>query len=124
MVALGSAAALLEHGSRFEGICFAFGSGSGSTIGYGDLAPKAAARDCSRSASASSESCPAVSSQRQASRRSTPPSRRGFGLLGSGLFIANPPHVLHDTLAPLMQTLVDLLGQYDGAHYLLEQRAA
>jgi 23S rRNA (adenine2030-N6)-methyltransferase len=52
------------------------------------------------------------------------PDERGFGLLGSGLFIANPPHVLHDTLAPLMQTLVDLLGQYDGAHYLLEQRAA
>ena len=52
------------------------------------------------------------------------PDERGFGLIGSGLFIANPPHVLHDTLAPLMQTLVDLLGQYDGASYLLEQRAA
>ena len=52
------------------------------------------------------------------------PDERGFGLTGSGLFIANPPHVLHDVLAPLMQTLVDLLGQYDGAHYLLEQRAA
>ena len=52
------------------------------------------------------------------------PDERGFGLLGSGLFIANPPHVLHDVLAPLMQTLVDLLGQYDGAHFLLEHRAA
>jgi 23S rRNA (adenine2030-N6)-methyltransferase len=52
------------------------------------------------------------------------PDERGFGLLGSGLFIANPPHVLHDTLQPLMQYLVDVLGQYDGAHYLLEQRAA
>jgi len=48
----------------------------------------------------------------------------GFGLIGSGLFIANPPHVLHDTLQPLMQVLVDILGQYDGAHYLLEQCAA
>jgi len=27
-------------------------------------------------------------------------------------------------LAPLMQYLVDVLGQYDGAHYLLEQCAA
>jgi len=52
------------------------------------------------------------------------PDPNGFGLLGSGLFIANPPHVLHDSLAPLMQYLVDVLGQYDGAHYLLEQRAA
>jgi len=45
---------------------------------------------------------------------------RGFGLIGSGVFVANPPHVLHDTLKPLMQFLVDALGQYDGAHYLLE----
>jgi len=49
------------------------------------------------------------------------PDERGFGLIGSGLFIANPPHVLHDVLAPLMQFLVDVLGQYDGAHYLLER---
>lgn len=48
------------------------------------------------------------------------PDARGFGLIGSGLFIANPPHVLHDSLKPLMQYLVDLLGQYDGAHFLLE----
>ena len=49
---------------------------------------------------------------------------RGFGLVGSGLFVANPPHVLHDALQSVMQYLVDVLGQYDGAHYLLEQRAA
>jgi 23S rRNA (adenine2030-N6)-methyltransferase len=49
---------------------------------------------------------------------------RGFGLVGSGVFIANPPHVLHDEISPLMQPLVDLLGQYEGANYLLEQRAA
>lgn len=52
------------------------------------------------------------------------PDERGFGLLGSGLFIANPPHVLHDVLQPLMQFLVDTLGQYDGAHFLLERREA
>ncbi len=49
------------------------------------------------------------------------PDARGFGLIGSHVFVANPPHVLHATLEPLMQFLVDALGQYDGAHYLLEQ---
>ncbi|MDH3461619.1 MAG: 23S rRNA (adenine(2030)-N(6))-methyltransferase RlmJ [Burkholderiaceae bacterium] len=48
---------------------------------------------------------------------------RGFGLLGSGLFVVNPPHVLHNSLRGVMQYLVDVLGQYDGANYLLEQRA-
>ena len=48
------------------------------------------------------------------------PDARGFGLIGSSVFVANPPHVLHATLQPLMQYLVDTLGQYDGAHYLLE----
>ena len=52
------------------------------------------------------------------------PDARGFGLIGSGVFIANPPHVLHAELGALMQPLVDRLGQYDAAHYLLEQRAA
>jgi 23S rRNA (adenine2030-N6)-methyltransferase len=53
-----------------------------------------------------------------------PADERGYGLLGSGLFIANPPFVLHDALQPLLPYLVDVLGQYDGAHFLLEQRAA
>jgi len=52
------------------------------------------------------------------------PDARGFGLVGSGLFIANPPFGLHDTLHGLMPWLVDVLGQFDGANYLLEQRAA
>jgi len=52
------------------------------------------------------------------------PDARGFGLIGSGVFIANPPHVLHAELDALMQPLVDHLGQYDGAHYLLEARAS
>ena len=49
---------------------------------------------------------------------------RGFGLVGSGVFVANLPHVLRAELEPLMQPLTDLLGQYDGAHFLLEDRAA
>ena len=46
---------------------------------------------------------------------------RGFGLVGSGLFIANPPHTLHDELQALLPWLVEVLGQHDGASFLLEQ---
>jgi 23S rRNA (adenine2030-N6)-methyltransferase len=51
------------------------------------------------------------------------PDSLGFGLAGSGVFIANPPYTLHDELAALLPWLVEVLGQYDGANYLLEQRA-
>ncbi len=47
----------------------------------------------------------------------------GFGLLGSGMFILNPPWVLHDTLARLMPWLTEALAQYDGANFVLEQHA-
>ena len=49
---------------------------------------------------------------------------QGFGLSGSGVFILNPPYTLHEQLLALLPWLVDTLGQYDGANYLLEQRAA
>ncbi|PZP32956.1 MAG: 23S rRNA (adenine(2030)-N(6))-methyltransferase RlmJ [Roseateles depolymerans] len=49
---------------------------------------------------------------------------RGFGMLGSGMFIVNPPFTLHDELAECLPLLVDKLGQYDGANFVLEQRAA
>jgi 23S rRNA (adenine2030-N6)-methyltransferase len=52
------------------------------------------------------------------------PDRQGYGLAGSGMFIINPPHTLHDELAQLLPYLTDVLGQYDAAHYLLEHRAA
>lgn len=52
------------------------------------------------------------------------PDSQGFGLAGSGVFIINPPYTLHDELAGVLPWLVDVLGQYDEAHYLLEQRAA
>ena len=48
---------------------------------------------------------------------------RGVGMLGSGMFIANPPFTLHDELAECMPLLVEKLGQYDGANYVLEQKA-
>ncbi|HEX7384390.1 MAG TPA: 23S rRNA (adenine(2030)-N(6))-methyltransferase RlmJ [Burkholderiaceae bacterium] len=52
-----------------------------------------------------------------------PGDERGFGLLGSGVFVVNPPFVLHDSLRGLLPFLVDALGLYAGANYLLEQRA-
>lgn len=50
--------------------------------------------------------------------------QQGFGLAGSGMFILNPPYTLHDEMAELLPWLVEALGQYDGANYLIEQRAA
>lgn len=52
------------------------------------------------------------------------PDAQGFGLAGSGMFILNPPYTLHDELLEILPWLVETLGQYDGANYLLEQRAA
>ena len=49
---------------------------------------------------------------------------RGFGLLGSSMFVINPPHGLHDTLQEVLPCLVEELGQFDGANFLLEQQAA
>ena len=49
---------------------------------------------------------------------------RGFGMLGSGMFVANPPYTLHDDLAECLPLLVERLGQYDGANYVLEHKAA
>ncbi|MES2958811.1 MAG: 23S rRNA (adenine(2030)-N(6))-methyltransferase RlmJ [Pseudomonadota bacterium] len=49
---------------------------------------------------------------------------RGYGLLGSSMFVINPPHGLHDTLRDVLPVLVEELGQYDGANFLLEQQTA
>ncbi len=51
------------------------------------------------------------------------PDERGFGLVGSGLLIANPPFVLHEQLQSVLPYLVGVLGRYDGANFLLEQHA-
>ncbi len=51
------------------------------------------------------------------------PDSQGFGLAGSGMFILNPPHTLHAQLLEVLPYLTDVLGQYDGANFLLEQRA-
>jgi len=49
---------------------------------------------------------------------------RGIGMLGSGMFIINPPFTLHDQLQECLPYLVEKLGLYDGANFLLEQRAS
>ncbi len=52
------------------------------------------------------------------------PDQQGYGLAGSGVFVINPPYTLHDELLTVLPFLTDTLGQYDGANYSLEQRAA
>lgn len=52
------------------------------------------------------------------------PDSQGFGLAGSGVFILNPPYTLHDELLTVLPYLTEVLGQYEGANYLLEQKAA
>ncbi len=52
------------------------------------------------------------------------PDSQGFGLAGSGVFILNPPYTLHEELLTVLPYLTEVLGQYDGANFLLEHRAA
>jgi len=47
------------------------------------------------------------------------PDERGFGMLGSGLCVINPPWVLKEKLENILPYLVDALAQFDGAHYEL-----
>ena len=51
------------------------------------------------------------------------PNDRGFGMLGSGLFIINPPHTLKAQLHAALPVLVRLLGQFAGAGHRLETAA-
>ena len=51
------------------------------------------------------------------------PDSQGFGLAGSGVFVLNPPHLLHDRLEASMPYLVDVLGQYEGASFLIDRVA-
>jgi len=51
------------------------------------------------------------------------PNERGFGMLGSGVFLVNPPHTLRAQLRQALPVLVRLLGQYAGASQRLELSA-
>ena len=46
---------------------------------------------------------------------------RGFGMMGSSIFVANPPHTLFAELQPVMPFLAEVLAQFDGAKSLLEK---
>lgn len=48
------------------------------------------------------------------------PGEDGYGMHGSGMFILNPPWLLHGVLQQLMPCLVELLGRDGGAGYALE----
>ena len=49
------------------------------------------------------------------------PDTQGFGLAGSGMFVINPPHGLAAQLQGILPWLVEVLGQYDGAHFALDR---
>lgn len=49
---------------------------------------------------------------------------RGFGMLGSSVFVANPPHTLFGTLQPVMPWLAQALAQFEGARSALEKSHA
>jgi 23S rRNA (adenine2030-N6)-methyltransferase len=48
---------------------------------------------------------------------------RGFGMLGSSVLVANPPHTLHGSLQPVLPWLALELAQFDGATHRLEHGA-
>jgi 23S rRNA (adenine2030-N6)-methyltransferase len=48
------------------------------------------------------------------------PDSAGFGLIGSGMFVFNPPWTLHDTLKAELPWLSKTLAQYDKARFSLE----
>jgi 23S rRNA (adenine2030-N6)-methyltransferase len=52
------------------------------------------------------------------------PDARGFGLVGSGVFVVNPPFVLHEAMRIALPYLVKALAQVDDARFVLEQRTA
>ena len=45
------------------------------------------------------------------------PDENGFGMLGSGLFVINPPWTLKTTMEAVMPYLIEKLAQYPGASY-------
>jgi 23S rRNA (adenine2030-N6)-methyltransferase len=46
---------------------------------------------------------------------------RGFGMIGSSVFVANPPHTLFAELQPVLPWLAQTLAQFDGAKSALEK---
>ena len=48
------------------------------------------------------------------------PSEDGFGMYGSGMFILNPPWLLHSVLQEVMPYLVKFLGHEGEGKFVLE----
>ena len=46
---------------------------------------------------------------------------RGYGMMGSSVFVANPPHTLFGDLQPVMPWLAEALARFDGAKSALEK---
>jgi 23S rRNA (adenine2030-N6)-methyltransferase len=51
------------------------------------------------------------------------PDEQGYGLMGSGVFVINPPYTLHEQMQTVLPWLTSTLAQYKGAHFRLDQRA-
>lgn len=51
------------------------------------------------------------------------PDAEGFGLMGSGMFVYNPPYTLADTLREVMPWLTAALAQFDGASFAVDAHA-
>ena len=52
------------------------------------------------------------------------PSKDGFGMNGSGMFIINPPWTLEKKLHETLPRLTELLARDAGARYVLESQSA
>jgi len=52
-----------------------------------------------------------------------PPGEDGYGLLGSGMFVINPPWTLHKQMQDTLPWLKSTLSQYPGSSWKLEQHA-
>jgi 23S rRNA (adenine2030-N6)-methyltransferase len=50
----------------------------------------------------------------------TQPDEQGFGMMGSAMFVINPPHTLKPALAAALPVLAARLGQFEGARHALE----
>jgi len=48
------------------------------------------------------------------------PNEQGYGMLGSGMFIINPPHTLAPLLKAALPVMARLMGRYAGAGHRLE----
>jgi 23S rRNA (adenine2030-N6)-methyltransferase len=46
---------------------------------------------------------------------------KGFGMMGSSVFVANPPHTLFEDLQPVLPYLAQAMAQFDGAKSALDR---